>query len=414
MPVRRSTLYICLVVLGFLAIIGITSISGNIDKSQVALAASFPKASNLGEPTPQMSIGNETCLKCHGQPGLTMTLENGDVLDLSVSANGYSASIHGKKGYACVQCHTLVGDYPHPSWTAASRRDVTITLSTTCNRCHSEQSEKAQDSVHGAALASGNKSAAVCADCHTGHTVQRLTDPKTGLLSTSSHILIPQTCAQCHNAIYQKYKSSVHGAALIDENNPDVPTCISCHGVHNIENPTSAYFRLNSPQICAKCHTDKKIMGKYGIPTDVLTTYVADFHGTTVSVFEKQSPDAEVNKAVCFDCHGIHDIQRVDDPVTGIQIKQNLLQRCKICHPDATTNFPSAWLSHYIPTAKNNRVVYFVELFYKLFIPAVLGGMGLLVALDFGHSLYSRGRKSKPAPPSAPLVQAPVEEVHNE
>jgi hypothetical protein len=59
-------------------------------------------------------------------------------------------------------------------------------------------------------------------------------------------------------------------------------------------------------------------------------------------VFEKQSPDAEVNKAVCYDCHGIHDIQRVDDPVSGIQIKENLLVRCKVCHPDATTNFPSA------------------------------------------------------------------------
>jgi hypothetical protein len=154
-------------------------------------------------------------------------------------------------------------------------------------------------------------------------------------------------------------------------------------------------------------------MGKYGISTDVLSTYVADIHGTTVSVFEKQSPDAEVNKAVCYDCHGIHDIQRVDDPVTGIQIKENLLVRCKVCHPDATTNFPSAWLSHYIPSAENNRLVYYVELFYKFFIPAVIGGMGFLVALDVGHSLYMKYQKRKKSltPTSPPQTQG--EEVQN-
>jgi predicted CXXCH cytochrome family protein len=220
-------------------------------------------------------------------------------------------------------------------------------------------------------------------------------------------------CAQCHNTIYQKYATSVHGAALIDENNQDVPTCISCHGVHNIANPTTAGFRVDSPKICAECHTDEKLTGKYGISTDVLSTYVDDFHGTTVSVYEKQSPDSEVNKAVCYDCHGIHDIQRVDDPVSGIQIKENLLVRCRICHPEATMNFPSAWLSHYIPSAENNQLVYYVELFYKLFIPAVLGGMGFLVALDVGHTLFINYKKRKPLPPPPPPAQTSGEEAQH-
>jgi hypothetical protein len=200
---------------------------------------------------------------------------------------------------------------------------------------------------------------------------------------------------------------------LVDENNQDVPTCIDCHGVHNIANPTTASFRLNSPKICADCHTNKKLMSKYGISTNVLSTYVADFHGTTVSVFEKLSPDAEVNQAVCFDCHGIHNISRVDDPVTGLQIKENLLVRCRICHPDATTNFPTAWLSHYIPSAQNNRLVYYVNLFYKIFIPAVLGGMGLLVALDVGHMLFMNYQKRKKPSPPPPPAQMNQEEVQN-
>jgi hypothetical protein len=381
---------------------------------EAGLAAPLVQESNPGEPTPQLSISDDVCLGCHSQPGMTMTLENGDLLELTISPDEYGASIHGKKGYACVQCHTLVGNYPHPAWNAASRRDATLDLKKVCTRCHTTQAEKAQDSVHGAALDSGNKSAAVCTDCHTAHTVRQLTDPQTGELLTASHVLIPQMCAQCHNAIYQKYKASVHGAALINEDNQDVPTCIDCHGVHNIEDPTTSYFRLQSPLLCAKCHTDPKIMGKYGISTDVLDTYVADFHGTTVSVFEKQSPDAEVNKAVCYDCHGIHDIVRVDDPVSGIQIKENLLVRCKTCHPDATANFPSAWLSHYTPSAENNRFVYFVDLFYKLLIPSVLGGMGLLVALDLGHTLWTKVPKRKPAPPPMPIENPLPEESQND
>jgi predicted CXXCH cytochrome family protein len=224
-----------------------------------------------------------------------------------------------------------------------------------------------------------------------------LNDVKTGQLLPDARAWIPQTCAQCHNAIYQKYLTSVHGSALMGEGNPDVPTCIDCHGVHNIANPLVNAFRLNSPELCAKCHTDPKRMAKYGISTQVLTTYVADFHGTTVNIFEKESPDMPTNKPVCFDCHGVHDIVRTDDPQKGLRVKENLLSRCKVCHPDATANFPTAWLSHYIPSAKQNSLVFYVGWFYKLLIPIVLGGMALLVAMDFSRMILNRYRTSLPA-----------------
>ncbi|MBI3760572.1 MAG: cytochrome c3 family protein [Chloroflexi bacterium] len=238
----------------------------------------------------------------------------------------------------------------------------------------------------------------MCTDCHTAHAVQRVTNPNDRKqLTAEARQRIPQTCARCHNAIFEKYKKSVHGAALLENINPDVPTCIDCHGVHNIGDPTTAAFRLKSPQICAKCHTDPARMSKYGISTQVLTTYVADFHGTTVTLFEKQTPDAQTNKPVCYDCHGIHDISRVDDPQKGLEIKQNLLTRCQRCHPDATSNFPDAWLSHYIPSPEKTPLVYYVNLFYQIFIPALLGGMTVLVVLDAARRIYEKaeGRKGK-------------------
>jgi hypothetical protein len=87
--------------------------------------------------------------------------------------------------------------------------------------------------------------------------------------------------------------------------------------VHNIQNPTTARFRNDVPSLCAKCHTDPKRMARYGISTAVLNTYVADFHGTTVTLFEKVSPDTPTNKPVCTDCHGVHDISMVDNLPLG-------------------------------------------------------------------------------------------------
>lgn len=128
----------------------------------------------------------------------------------------------------------------------------------------------------------------------------------------------------------------------------------------------------------------------------MLNTYVADFHGTTVVLFDKTYPDQPTNKPVCTDCHGVHDIARADDPNKGLAVRENLLARCRVCHPDATANFPDAWMSHYIPSPQKYPLVYYVNLFYKFFIPAVLGPMFLLVVMDFSRTLINRFGK-KPA-----------------
>ena len=347
-------------------------------------------------------VSNDVCLGCHGEPGLSMTLTNGDILDLYVNAEHYNSSIHGENGYACVQCHTSLGDYPHPAFSATDLRDVTLQLNTVCIRCHSGEYNQTMDSVHAVAQANGLREAAVCTDCHGSHDVRQWTDPETNVLLPEAKLEIPATCSKCHFAIYEKYQNSVHGSALTEEANTDVPTCIDCHGVHNIDNPTTNAFRLNSPELCAKCHTDAAVMDKYGIATDVLNTYVSDFHGTTVTLFEKQSPDTPTNKPVCYDCHGVHDISWVNDPNSGIQMQQNLLVRCQECHPDATSNFPSAWMSHYIPSAENYALVYYVNLFYKFFIPLVLGFMLTLVGLDVGHTVYVKSKRRKSTAESAP------------
>lgn len=373
------------------------------------LALAIPAIQVTAQPHEPIT-GNETCLACHSDPGLTMPLENGELLSLYIDPEVYADSVHGEGGYACVQCHTNLADYPHPTFRAADRRDLSLQLYTACQRCHSGEYERTLDSAHEQARAMGIRDAAVCTDCHGAHDTRRLTHPATGELLSDTRSWIPQTCARCHNAIFEKYLTSVHGSALLDEGNTDVPTCIDCHGVHSIEDPRTAAFRLKSPQLCAGCHTDETLMAKYGLSTQVLETYVADFHGTTVTLFEKQSPDAETNKPVCFDCHGVHDIKRTDDPEKGLQVRENLLARCQVCHPDATAGFPDAWLSHYVPSSEHHPLVFAVNTFYKFFIPGVLGGMGVLVALDFSWRARSKLGERKARRSAEAAVESHVQE----
>ncbi len=349
-------------------------------------------ASASPAPAPENKPDNVACLFCHGKPGFQTKLPSGETVSLSIDNEHFKGSVHAKLG--CTDCHSDILSFPHPKLKAENARDLSFQLEGTCQNCHQEQSHLSQDSVHAKALAAGNKNAATCVDCHNPHDQPALTDANHQLLP-EAQLAIPQICARCHSAIYNQYKDSVHGAALTQENNTDVPTCVSCHGVHNISDPTAASFRLNSPQMCAKCHTDASIMNKYGISTQVLSTYVADFHGTTVTLFNKTSPGQETNKPVCFDCHGVHDIKQVNDPENGLAMKQNLLQTCQRCHPDANANFPNAWMSHYVPSPTHFPIVYYVNLFYKIFIPTVIGGMGIFVISDIVRRLINRRKGAR-------------------
>jgi predicted CXXCH cytochrome family protein len=329
-------------------------------------------------------VSNEYCLSCHSDTDKRVTFPSGEEMPLNVDSNEYDNSIHGKGGYACVQCHTNIVSYPHPEVTSQTRRDFTLELNQTCANCHNWAYDPTKTGVHQLAQAHGNKEAAVCTDCHTAHNVQPLDQPRTK---------ITQTCERCHSTIYQEYTQSVHGSALVGEGNPDVPDCTSCHGSHFIQGPSTGDFRLYSPQICEKCHSDKTLMEKYGISTYIEETYVSDFHGRTIELFEPQYPGQQTNKPVCIDCHGVHNVKGPNDQDSTV-MKDNLLKTCQKCHPDANNNFPLAWMGHYPPSPTNFPLVYFVDLFYKFFIPGVLGFMVFFVLADLIRRIINH-RSSK-------------------
>ena len=339
-------------------------------------------ASQARAAPPDQEPSNEFCLRCHANPNLRTHFANGDALLLYVNPALYESSVHGSVKIQCVDCHTDITGFPHPPLAAFDRRDYQLDRYPLCQRCHLWEYSRTLDSMHAQALARGDREAAVCTDCHGAHNTR---DPHWPRQRVSF------TCAKCHAVIFDLYRRSVHGAALIGEGNPDVPTCTDCHGVHNIADPTTVKARLKSPRICGDCHADEELMSKYGLSTDVFDTYLADFHGTTVELVERVSPDQPTNKAVCYDCHGIHDIRPTDDPEAQV-IKENLVKTCRKCHPDATANFPTSWTRHYRASPERYTLVWAVEWFYRLLIPSLIGFFVAFIALDAGRRTWDRWR----------------------
>ncbi len=275
--------------------------------------------------SPQSSPEN-VCLSCHGEPDFSMTLTSGESLSLYINPEVFATSIHGDK-LLCTDCHSSIATYPHPERGISSQRDYNIAQS--------------------------------------------------------------EICSKCHQNISQMYAASVHGKAVIEEANYDVPVCTDCHTSHTIEDPRTATFRLESVELCSNCHNNESLMQKYGISTNVVKTYLKDFHGRTTALTGKQSKDIWVDEAICTDCHGIHDIQKVDSPDSSV-IKDNLVDTCRKCHSEATVNFPSAWLSHYEPSIHKAPLVFFVEWFYRLMIPFIVVGISIHVLLDLWRVITKR------------------------
>jgi len=369
--------------IGALGLVVIASLMAAPVLAAPSPAAPAPRA-QVTPPPAGSSVVDAQCLECHGRPYLATALPSGQALNLTIDGAAFAGSLHGQAALHCTSCHTDISSYPHPAQAAQNLREVAINNSQACQACHGTEFAKQQDSIHQQALARGNENAATCADCHNPHNTVKPATPRAAIVDT---------CGQCHSDIAQQYRASVHGAALINDNNPDVPSCLDCHGVHNIASPVTAQFLLNSPQLCASCHTDAQKMAKYGLNTNVLNTYVADFHGTTVTLFEQKSPGQLPNKPLCIDCHGQHNIQSVKAATSPV-MQQNLLATCHQCHPNAQGNFPAAWLSHYTPSPSHNTLVFSVDLFYKILIPVVLGGMLIFVLADIWHRL-SRRPKTK-------------------
>ena len=230
----------------------------------------------------------------------------------------YKNDIHNQRGVSCGDCH---GDNPQPT-----KKEV----APLCARCHSDlnymrqfnpqmrvdQFAQYQTSVHGMRNARGDENVATCTSCHSVHDIRRVRDPKSPVYPTQ----IASTCAKCHadstrmaaykipTDQFEKYRKSVHAAALLDRHDLAAPSCNNCHGNHGASPPGVD----SVASVCSQCHRQER------------------------DLFSKSphaQPFQELGLAGCVVCHENHEIRKTDDRMLSTQG----IGVCAACHSDDPT-----------------------------------------------------------------------------
>lgn len=321
---------------------------------------------------------NQACIDCHTDKDATMDFDDGTSVSIFVDPAVLAASVHKDK-LMCTDCHRQNTEFPHPDANKKTHKDYTLSLYEMCRRCHFANYTRTLEGVHYKLIAKGDPKAPTCVDCHGSHAMKAAGKPRAD---------ISKTCATCHEKVFEAYSKSVHGKALLDEHNEDVPVCTDCHRSHDIADPHKKEFLRQVPLTCGRCHADEERMKKYKLSTAVLRTYLSDFHGVTTKLYAQTKENGRV-VAVCVDCHGIHDIATTHDRDPK-EIKENLQKRCAKCHKEANLNFPDAWLPHYEPSLDKAPLVFGVKVFYWIFIPLVIGGLLLQILLHIWRIAVNR------------------------
>ncbi len=240
-----------------------------------------------------------SCFDCHS----AVNDEQAEV------AAAWQDSAHGKAGVSCADCHG--GDpttdqitkamNPESGYIGKPDRQQTIGL---CGSCHADpetmrasglatdQYAKYFSSVHGQKLVVDNDlRVAVCTDCHGTHDIKPVSDPSSPVFTVN----VPQLCASCHADAkrmepygiptdqFAIYSESVHGKALLEDNDVRAPNCASCHGSHDAKPPTSSTV----VEVCGKCHT-----------------------ATQDLYLESRHSELEAAAPKCWTCHGTHDVSQ--------------------------------------------------------------------------------------------------------
>jgi formate dehydrogenase gamma subunit len=217
----------------------------------------------IGQLAAQAGLSNSDCLDCHSDNTLAVTNAAGVAKSLFIDPAILTASVH--KTNSCISCHADV-TIKHPD-------DNRILSPVSCARCHGQQGESYGASVHGLARKAGHENAANCADCHGSHDILPPTSPASPL----HFVRQAQTCGRCHAQEARDVTASVHGKAMATGER-DAPTCTDCHSEHKIQ-ALKDDSALAISEVCSRCHASVYLDGKYNLPADRVKTYLESYHG---------------------------------------------------------------------------------------------------------------------------------------
>jgi len=273
-------------------------------------------------------LSNDRCLRCHGKDGFSKEDPFGRERDLHVTADRFHDSVHGQQD--CVGCHTDIVKVPH-------RKGVERKVG--CVECHMEKWGEMQVEANAGEAGNGkldkvvdhietymqsmharprmddqSRTNATCYNCHGSHYIQPVDREE----RSENYLNFPNVCGTCHSEELALYKTSVHGMEW-SEGNTSAAVCADCHSRHGVGEVHGANGRVEITENCGNCHKDS------------LKTYLATYHGKVTKLGYGET-------AKCYDCHGSHQIQRVDNPASPVYV-DNRLQTCQKCHEGATKGF---------------------------------------------------------------------------
>ncbi|HET6349937.1 MAG TPA: cytochrome c3 family protein [Candidatus Krumholzibacteria bacterium] len=269
----------------------------------------------------------DNCVVCHR--------ENDNLPDHFMAAD-----VHMQSGISCSGCHggdPTSDDEDVAMSKAKGFRGVPSKeqIPDFCGRCHSDinfmrkyrpgiatdQETQYWTSVHGQKLRAHDKKVADCTSCHTAHSIFPASDTR----SSVNALNVPSTCGRCHgDATYmagygiptdqlEKFKKSVHGIALLQNQDTGAPACNDCHGNHGAMPPG-----VNSiAQICGQCHVNNM---NYFTESRMGHAWVEQgFHA-------------------CEECHGNHGVAKTSDTMIGTTDGAV----CLDCHEQGDKGFETA------------------------------------------------------------------------
>jgi len=273
------------------------------------------------EASPSNATGVNSCVDCH------LSLE----VRFAVPAREWINSVHAEYEVLCTDCHG--GDASSSSQEAAMSegsgfigRPPRDQIPQLCGDCHADPERMApyglptnqlreyyELSKHGQVVAQGDEVAATCYDCHGGHATQDTESPRSAVYPVN----LPQTCGKCHSDAklmepygidthqYELFRSSVHGVALLEEQNLRAPTCATCHGNHGAALPGLGEMVDTCGLQCHPLAEDAYLLGAHG----------SGAGGTS------DAPN-------CVTCHGRYDVQEANEEMlVGSEARD-----CASCH----------------------------------------------------------------------------------
>ena len=224
----------------------------------------------------------------------------------------------------CVECHS-----PHKNRKFVYKDSID---NETCLGCHGEagfsktltngdsKSLQVTDtdfikSIHG-------RQRMTCRKCHVDVDQKHVDDP-------GRHPIKPVDCSRCHAEQVAKYRQSTHGQ-LMTANNPNAPSCVDCHGKHNImskKDQDSPTFSRNIPRLCATCHQEgnKAALRYTGDEHQIINHYNISIHGKGLE------ESGLVVSASCTSCHTAHSVLPASNPKSSVN-RNNIVQTCGNCH----------------------------------------------------------------------------------